>query len=254
MDMLCIAASHDPIGYIAVAGRGLEETDIARMTGGTESEVHVLLGELDRNGVFSRDRKGTIYSRRMVADAKKAAIAKKNGKEGGNPTLCNSDINSASVKGSVKPRDKPHKPYSTFQENEEGASALPDWLPLEAWNEFLEMRKRNRASLTPRAKQLAIAALSKLRDQGQEPQLVLEQSTMNGWRGLFPLKASAAAQSNLTVVKFEPTDMQGWRDRVRVFKNMNLWHPKNGPKPGETGCRVPDEILAEFKLVTEAAA
>ena len=26
MRMLCVAASHDPIGYVAVAGRGLDET------------------------------------------------------------------------------------------------------------------------------------------------------------------------------------------------------------------------------------
>lgn len=87
MRLLCIAAAHDPIGYVAVAGRSLTETDIARMTGGSESEVSALLGELDRNGVFSRDRHGRIYSRRMVLDARKAAIAKKNGKLGGNPSL-----------------------------------------------------------------------------------------------------------------------------------------------------------------------
>lgn len=87
MRMLCIAAVHDPIGYVAVAGRGLDETSIARMTGGLESEVSSLLGELDRNGVFSRDRHGRIYSRRMVSDAKKSAAARKFGKEGGNPKL-----------------------------------------------------------------------------------------------------------------------------------------------------------------------
>jgi hypothetical protein len=46
------------------------------------------MSELDRNGVFSRDRHGRIYSRRMVRDAKTAKEAKKNGKLGGNPSLC----------------------------------------------------------------------------------------------------------------------------------------------------------------------
>lgn len=87
MDMLSIAGAHDPIGYVAVAGRGLDETAIARMTGVSESEVHALLGELERNGVFSRDRHGRIYSRRMVRDARKAAIARKDGAKGGNPKL-----------------------------------------------------------------------------------------------------------------------------------------------------------------------
>lgn len=106
MRMLCIAAAHDPIGYVAVAGRALDETALARLTGCQESEAKALVGELERNGVFSRDRQGRIYSRRMVTDARKAAIAKKNGKKGGNPSLSNDWGNSASDKGG----DKPHKP------------------------------------------------------------------------------------------------------------------------------------------------
>lgn len=62
MRMLCIASAHDPIGYVAVAGKGLDETSLARLTGCQESEIASLLGELDRNGVFSRDRQGRIYS------------------------------------------------------------------------------------------------------------------------------------------------------------------------------------------------
>lgn len=115
MDMLCIAAAHDPIGYVAVAGRGLNETDIARMTGGAESEVSSLLGELDRNGVFSRDRHGRIYSRRMVADARRAAIAKKNGKQGGNPTLRNIGGNQTSDNHPDKGGLKPQEPEAIIQ-------------------------------------------------------------------------------------------------------------------------------------------
>ena len=37
--------------------------------------------ELEAEGVFSRDRNGTIYSKRMVRDDKKAATAQKNGAE-----------------------------------------------------------------------------------------------------------------------------------------------------------------------------
>ena len=33
MRMLSIAAAHDPIGYVAVAGRTLDETALARLTG-----------------------------------------------------------------------------------------------------------------------------------------------------------------------------------------------------------------------------
>lgn len=62
--------------------------------------------------------------------------------------------------------------------------SLPIWLPLDAWSSFLKTRKR----MTPRASELLISALTRLREDGDDPQSVLEQSVMNGWTGLFPLK------------------------------------------------------------------
>lgn len=87
MRMLCIAAAHEPIGYVAIAGKGLEETALARLAGCAETELGALLAELEGNRVFSRDRHGRIYSRRMIADARKARAARKNGLKGGNPSL-----------------------------------------------------------------------------------------------------------------------------------------------------------------------
>lgn len=115
MRLLCIAAAHDPIGYVAVAGRGLDETSLARLTGCLESEVASLLGELERNGVFSRDRQRRIYSRRMTSDARKSATAKKNGKNGGNPSLSKDRGIQPSDKGEDKAPLKPHKPEAISQ-------------------------------------------------------------------------------------------------------------------------------------------
>ncbi|RTL96513.1 MAG: hypothetical protein EKK31_28245 [Hyphomicrobiales bacterium] len=87
MRMLCIAAAHEPVGYVAIAGKGLDEAALARLAGCAEAELGALLGELEGNRVFSRDRHGRIYSRRMIADARKARAARKNGLKGGNPSL-----------------------------------------------------------------------------------------------------------------------------------------------------------------------
>ena len=113
MRVLCIAATHDPIGYVATSGDPLSVTDLARLTGASETEVDLFLAELARNDVFSRDRTGRIYSRRMVKDARKSAEARKNGKLGGNPKLWNNERNPPPVKGRVKPSLKPHKPSTT---------------------------------------------------------------------------------------------------------------------------------------------
>lgn len=121
MRMLCIAAAHDPIGYVAVAGQPLDETAIARMTGGGNCEVAALLLELDRNGVCSRDRLGRIYCRRMLRDARKFAAARRNGKLGGNPSLGKDGGNLPSDKAPDKPRLKPQKPEARSQRTKKAA-------------------------------------------------------------------------------------------------------------------------------------
>lgn len=64
---------------------------------------------------------------------------------------------------------------------------FPDWMPTEAWVGYVEMRKKIKKPMTPRAEQLAINTLDKLRQQGQDVGAVLDQSTLNSWQGLFPL-------------------------------------------------------------------
>ncbi len=70
MRMLCVCARHDPKGYLAINGRPLAVNAIARLAGIAETETEILLVELEQNGVFSRNRAGCIYSRRMVRDEK----------------------------------------------------------------------------------------------------------------------------------------------------------------------------------------
>lgn len=79
MRLLSIAARARPTGYVVLAdGESLQSDRLALLVGRPAEEIEPLLGELSRNGVFSRDGKGRIYSRRMVRDAKQAALGKKN--------------------------------------------------------------------------------------------------------------------------------------------------------------------------------
>lgn len=67
---------------------------------------------------------------------------------------------------------------------------LPDWLPLDAWNGYLEMRKRQKKVPTQRAIELAIAKLARMRIEGQEVSAVLDQSTSNGWTDLYEVRGA----------------------------------------------------------------
>jgi hypothetical protein len=72
----------------------------------------------------------------------------------------------------------------------EPPAALPTWLPLEPWNEFLKMRRRVKKPATEYAQKLLISDLEKLRASGQDPGKVLDQSIQHSWQGIFPLRKS----------------------------------------------------------------
>ena len=74
--------------------------------------------------------------------------------------------------------------------------ALPDWVPLESWKAWLEVRAKVKAPNTERALKLALADLDRLKSSGQDPAAVLDNATKRGWKGLFAA----------SVVAEKPTD------------------------------------------------
>jgi hypothetical protein len=87
MRMLCICAHAEPKGFLMVAGKPLSIDDMASLFGKPVSEIEPLLNELESREIFSRNKAGNIYNRRMIRTEKKARTARENGKNGGNPTL-----------------------------------------------------------------------------------------------------------------------------------------------------------------------
>jgi hypothetical protein len=87
--LICIAAQSGRFGYVLLADRKPTLAELARVFGGTPDEVGPLIDELERNGVFSRDRTGTIFCRRMVREAKRLAASAKGGEIGGRTTYYN---------------------------------------------------------------------------------------------------------------------------------------------------------------------
>jgi hypothetical protein len=71
---------------------------------------------------------------------------------------------------------------------------LPDWVDREAWDGFAAMRKRQRHPLTDRAAKLVLGELEKLSAEGYDAADVLDQSTRNGWRDVYPIKAGSPPQ------------------------------------------------------------
>jgi hypothetical protein len=257
MRLLCVAAKSDPTGYVAVNGRPLGVTDISRLAGVPETECEPLLLELERNGVFSRTRNGTIYSRRMVRDAKKAEIASKNGKKGGNPSLCKQ----TEISSSVNPQDMvDHKPPIPIPIpkpkpilNNQRSNDTPR--AREPTDEFdrLDAALRSLPGIEkhPVAANLDISPIYRLVQEGHDFRKKLRPLMIE------KLKAATAKRKTIkTWSYFEaalreslngataPLDDEKWRRLLVIGRESKHWQcVKYGPIPGHPGCRVPVHLL-----------
>jgi uncharacterized protein YdaU (DUF1376 family) len=86
-----------------------------------------------------------------------------------------------------------HKPITINQEPKKEKVAIapsvwPEWMPLETWYAFLEMRKKIKKPPTEKAVELLVAKLKKFKDAGQDIQSVLEKSITSNWQDVFEIK------------------------------------------------------------------
>jgi hypothetical protein len=126
VEMLCIMHEATPRGYLTIKGRDVTEAQLATLSGTPLEEITNLIGELETMGVFSRDGKGCIYSRRILRDEKKSKTAQKNGKNGGNPKLSSNGKQKKTPSSdnlqdntTFKGQDKTQKPEARSQKPEE---------------------------------------------------------------------------------------------------------------------------------------
>lgn len=95
--------------------------------------------------------------------------------------------------GTRNPQEPTLEPKGKRQKARAPEIELPDWVPVDAWNGFLAMRKSIKSPVSADGLPLAIKKLAELRDAGHDPRAVLEQSTLNSYKGLFPIRADHAS-------------------------------------------------------------
>jgi hypothetical protein len=117
------------------------------------------------------------------------------------------------------------------------AFVLPDWLPLDSWIAYLEMRRDKRKNPTERAKELVVRELDKLRASGQDPALVLDQSTRNGWTDVYAMKGSngngATTHAKLSpgAARFKANEEANERATRAVAKRFGIDSEDDGELP-----------------------
>ncbi|MHB1701196.1 MAG: DUF1376 domain-containing protein [Acidobacteriaceae bacterium] len=123
------------------------------------------------------------------------------------------------------PRETPSKRQGEGQgqgevkEKEKAAppSALPDGIPHEAWAGFVAMRTKNRKPMTPRAVELLHAKLLRMQADGADIAAVLDQSTVNGWQDVFPLKQPANGSTHAVALQPQMLSRAGEQTRINAI-------------------------------------
>ena len=87
------------------------------------------------------------------------------------------------------PESSTHK--NTIKENPIKNPPTPQWLDLEIWDEFKKHRKKVKKPMTEFAEKKMLIKLGKLKDEGHDPNKLLEESLINGWQGVFEPKKQA---------------------------------------------------------------
>jgi hypothetical protein len=75
-------------------------------------------------------------------------------------------------------------------------AALPDCIPVDAWQGWVEMRKQRKRPLTDRAKTRAINKLEALHTAGHDIAELLDRSTINGWLDIYEPKGTTNARNS----------------------------------------------------------
>jgi hypothetical protein len=96
----------------------------------------------------------------------------------------------------VPQTDRKRATNSTMNKNEKKVknkpidveNEIPEWIPKTSWENFLAMRKRIKKPVGEDSFHIAFSKLKKLKELGNDPGAVLDQSTFNNWQGLFELK------------------------------------------------------------------
>lgn len=168
---------------------------VDRLTGVTGfAEQLALVGWLEQNG---HDLTLPNFDYHNGKTAKTRAL----GKNRIEKHRSNVESNDASVTKALpekrreeKKRDKEYKATDV--------ALLPDWIPLETWAAFLEMRKKIKKPPTAHAIELLIAKLDRFRKSGQDVQAVLEKSITSSWQDVFEIKDNKSfAQQAADVVR-----------------------------------------------------
>lgn len=278
MEMLCIMHEATPYGHLTINGRPTTDAQLASLTGTDLSTVRQLTTELEEAGVFSRNRNGVIYSRRMTRDEKRRKDGKKAEEIGGMvPRSRRSQAVEKSKKKSPPPgvwggvgEKPPITPEARSQIPEPtnltvgglavgaATTTAPDDL-IAAFNAVLvetwgEGARRRGPHCTDQGTAEDWVAAGVMREAAEAVFRDCFARMKARPRGKPPFSMApfgddirrALVSSPPSSPRTSTDDAAQWRNRLIGFRDRGLWLTGWGPKPGENGCEAPRDLVAEI--------
>lgn len=93
---------------------------------------------------------------------------------------------------------------------------LPDWMPLESWENFIGMRKDIKKPVTERSAKMLIKKLTALKEEGQNVAEVLDQSTRSSWSDVYPVKQGKQSPQAKTQNIFDSLNSYAERRGIKL--------------------------------------
>ena len=204
---------------------------LVEITGQNRKTIITHIDQLERAG-FIRDtgeRSGKtkqikVYNVEIETVPKAEQSQKRNSSDNDGKQSQNRDTEpSWEPSGNGLSDDKPTRAYRA-----KGWPEIPGWMPAEAWNGYIAMRKKNRKFPTDRAVKLMIGQLERWLAQGYDLAEILDNSTLGDWTGLFEPKAKPNGRQP------QPT---GHRNPVAAAldKRIGLVEPAGAPERRAVG-------------------
>jgi hypothetical protein len=75
-----------------------------------------------------------------------------------------------------------------IREDNKEIFSLPEWIPVEVWNAFIEMRIKKKKPATDWAKKLIINKLTKFKNDGENITDILNKSILKTWEDVYSLQ------------------------------------------------------------------
>lgn len=154
---------------------------LAKHSSADDSTVRRKLASLEKRGLI--ERSGGRNSRVITVTQKGWALLAFDGSgTGGERAVAPAPPPTPEA----KPEKKARKKNPTIEEH--ANRELPDWMPREAWAAFVAFKHNEKGPFSEAAAKGVIREVELLREEGHDPQLLLELAARRGWATVYPDK------------------------------------------------------------------